>query len=901
MQNANISKKYDAREVESGSYHKWQKLQVFNPDIDKKIRPKKYDKQETKSYTIVIPLPNVTGKLHLGHAWDSTLQDILIRRKRMQGYDTLWLPGMDHAGIATQAKVEADLQKRGISRYDLGRNKFIKKVWQWKDNYAAIIKKQWKGLGLSLDFSRERFTLDKGFSEAVKKVFIDLYKKNLIYRDEYIINWDPQAQTALSDIEVIHKDDKGAFYHIKYFFKDSDFLFNGKNYIEIATTRPETMFGDTAVAVNPSDKRYKKLVNKTVIVPLIGREIKIIEDPYVDKNFGTGIVKITPAHDPNDFKVGNRHNLKRINIMNKNASMNKNAGKYKGLDRFKARKKFVQDLKNKNYIIKINPITHSVGHSERTDAQVEPRLSTQWFVRMKPLAKRALEMQKDPSKRVYFWPKRFETTYKQWMENIHDWVISRQLWWGHQIPAWYKTNKGKKETYVGLKKPKGQDWVQDPDVLDTWFSSGLWPFASLGWPNTQKSDFKRFYPTSTLVSGYDLIFFWISRMIFQAYTFTNKRPFKNVIFHGLIRDSKGRKMSKSLGNGIDPEDVIKKYGADSLRWFLSNGSTLGQDVNFSYDKIKAAWNFLNKIWNISRYILMNIDSHTKNKLPQYNDLKLADKWILFKLNETIKIVNNNFDKFEFNEIGQHIYNFVWDDFADWYIETSKKFLNSENINTKRSTQQVLIYVLDKILKLLHPIVPFITDFIWEKIPKTDNNYDLSLADYPTFEKVFNNPKSGEAFNFLQEIIISVRNIRSQSKVSSSLPLNIYIKPQSSKLQKILKDNLEYVKYFTNPKKINLSNDAKVPKLSVSRFISGANVYIPLSELTNIDKEIKHLEKNLKKFSSEVKRSLNKLGNESFVKKAPKQIIEKEKNKLKDWKNKSKETKKRILEIKNNRG
>ena len=560
-----LAPKYNPNEVEAGRYQEWLDEDLFKPSGDKKAKP----------YSIVIPPPNVTGKLHLGHAWDTAIQDTLIRYKRMQGYDTLHLPGMDHAGIATQAKVEARLREQGVSRYDLGREKFIDKVWEWKDEYANIIKSQWKKLGLSLDYSRERFTLDKGLSKAVRRVFVQLYKEGLIYRGEYIINWDPKLRTALSDIEVIHKDDQGAFYHIMYPLKD------GSGSVEIATTRPETMFGDTAVAVAPGDERYKDLVGKTLILPLVGREIPIIEDQHVDPEFGTGLVKITPAHDPNDFEVGNRHNLARINVMNDDGTMNDKCGKYAGMDRFDCRKQLVEDLKAEGYLIKVEPIVHSVGHSERSGVQVEPRLSTQWFVKMKPLADKVLENQKGDDK-VNFVPDRFEGTLDHWMENVHDWVISRQLWWGHRIPAWYNKETG--EMYVGEEAPKDiENWDQDPDVLDTWFSSALWPFSTLGWPDENSEDFKRYFPTDTLVTGYDIIFFWVSRMIFQSLHFTGRRPFDNVVLHGLIRDEQGRKMSKSLGNGIDPMDVIDKYGADALRWFLLNGTAQLHQDGFSLE------------------------------------------------------------------------------------------------------------------------------------------------------------------------------------------------------------------------------------------------------------------------------------------------------------------------------
>ena len=679
MATKDLPTKYDPHAVESGRYQKWLDAGLFKPSGDKKAKP----------YSIVLPPPNVTGKLHLGHAWDTALQDMLIRYKRMEGFDTLWVPGMDHAGIATQAKVEARLREQGISRYDLGREKFVEQVWDWKDEYAATIHKQWAKLGLSMDYSRERFTLDEGLSKAVRKVFVDLYNKGLIYRGEYIINWDPQARTALSDIEVIHKDDKGAFYHVKYPFTDGT-TFDGKDYIEIATTRPETMFGDVAVAVHPSDERYKELVGKHINVPLVNREIPIIADEYVDPEFGTGMVKITPAHDPNDFLVGNRHNLKRINTMNEDASLNENAGKYNGMDRFDARKAIVQDLQDGGWMLKIDPIVHSVGHSERTGVQVEARLSTQWFVKMKPLAEQALKHQETDDK-VTFWPSRFEDTYEQWMDNVHDWVISRQLWWGHRIPAWYNKQTG--ETYVGMDAPENEaDWTQDPDVLDTWFSSALWPMTTMGWPDTDSDDYKRYFPTDDLVTGYDIIFFWVSRMMFESVEFTGKRPFKNVLMHGLMRDNQGRKMSKSLGNGIDPMDVIDKYGVDAMRWFLATGSTPGQDVRYDTTKLDAGWNFINKIWNASRYVIMNLGDMDKPVLPPKKDWNLADRWILSRLNTTVADTHTLFDKFEFSEVGRALNNFICTDLGDWYIAMTKEVLNDDDEAANKNTKTGIGYV-----------------------------------------------------------------------------------------------------------------------------------------------------------------------------------------------------------------
>ncbi|WP_283678599.1 valine--tRNA ligase [Lentilactobacillus sp. Marseille-Q4993] len=875
-----MSTKYDPSAVEAGQYDKWLDAGVFKPSGDKKAKP----------FSIVLPPPNVTGKLHLGHAWDTTLQDMIIRRKRMQGYDTLWLPGMDHAGIATQAKVEAKLRDQGISRYDLGREKFIEKVWEWKDDFAATIKKQWGKLGLSLDYSRERFTLDEGLSKAVRKVFVDLYNKGLIYRGEYIINWDPQARTALSDIEVIHKDDKGAFYHVKYPFTDGT-TFNGKDYIEIATTRPETMMGDTAVAVNPSDERYKELVGKKVLVPLINREVPIIADQYVDPEFGTGMVKITPAHDPNDFKVGNRHDLERINTMNEDASMNENAGKYAGMDRFDARKAMVKDLEDEGLMLSIDPIVHSVGHSERTGVQVEARLSTQWFVKMKPLAEQAIKNQSTDDK-VSFFPERFEGTFEQWMDNVHDWVISRQLWWGHQIPAWYNKKTG--ETYVGVDAPKDpENWEQDPDVLDTWFSSALWPFSTMGWPESTE-DYDRYFPTDTLVTGYDIIFFWVSRMIFQSLEFTQRRPFKDVLLHGLIRDEQGRKMSKSLGNGIDPMDVIDKYGADALRWFLSTGTTPGQDIRFSYDKMDSAWNFINKIWNASRYVIMNLDGISKPELPDQSEWELSDKWIMSRLNETIDHVSREFEKYNFGEAGRALYDFIWNDFCDWYIEMSKEALSSDNDQLKKNTQNILAYVLDQTLRLLHPIMPFVTEYIWKQMPHTGDS--LVNAEYPTTNEAFDNPKAENSMKSLIDLIKAVRNIRSEANAPLSSPINMMIDTSNDELKAIFESNRSYIDRFTHAQELTIESNITAPKLSMSAVITDATIYVPLAELVDLNEEKSRIEKEVSKFESEVTRSEKKLSNKKFVDNAPDDVVAKEKEKQADYETKLAAAKERLSEI-----
>ena len=857
----NLPTKFNPQEVEAGRYQKWLDQDLFKPSEDKQAKP----------YSIVIPPPNVTGKLHLGHAWDTTLQDMIIRQKRMQGFDTLWLPGMDHAGIATQAKVEEKLREQGISRYDLGREKFVDQVWEWKEEYAGHIREQWAKLGLSLDYSRERFTLDDGLSEAVRKVFVSLYEKELIYRGEYIINWDPQAKTALSDIEVIHKDLEGAFYHVSYPLAD------GSGVLEIATTRPETMLGDTAIAVHPEDERYQDLIGKMAILPLVDKEIPIIADSYVDREFGTGAVKITPAHDPNDFEVGNRHDLPRVNVMNADGSMNELAGKYAGMDRFEARKAIVADLKEIGRLIKVEKMVHSVGHSERTGVVVEPRLSTQWFVKMGPLADQAVKNQSTDNA-VEFFPPRFNNTFMTWMENVHDWVISRQLWWGHRIPAWYHKETG--EMYVGMEAPAdSENWEQDPDVLDTWFSSALWPFSTMGWPNEDSEDYKRYFPTSTLVTGYDIIFFWVSRMIFQSLEFTDERPFKNVLIHGLIRDEQGRKMSKSLGNGIDPMDVIEKYGADALRWFLSTGSAPGQDVRFSYEKMDAAWNFINKIWNASRFVIMNVEGFTAENVDLTGEKTVADRWILTRLNETIEKVTSLFDQFEFGEAGRQLYNFMWDDFCDWYIEMSKEILYGENEDAKQTTKSILVYVLDQTLRLLHPIMPFVTEEIWAKIPHVGES--LVVAEYPVVHPENNDETAAKGMEVLKELIRSVRNIRAEVNTPLSKPITLLIKTNDPKVDKFLIENTSYIERFCNPEELVIASDIIAPDLAMSAVLTGAEIYLPLAGLINIDEEIKRLEKELAKWTGEVKRVQGKLANERFVSNAPENVVAEERAKEKD--------------------
>ncbi|WP_018659501.1 valine--tRNA ligase [Allofustis seminis] len=874
--------KYNHLKVEEGKYKEWLDKKVFKPSADPDAAP----------YSIVIPPPNVTGKLHLGHAWDTTLQDIIIRHKRMQGYDTLWLPGMDHAGIATQAVVEAQLAKENISRYDLGREKFIDKVWEWKKEYADRIRKQWAKMGLSVDYDRERFTLDEGLSQAVQEVFVRLYEKGIIYRGEYIINWDPKARTALSDIEVEHKEIQGAFYHLRYPLAD------GSGYLEVATTRPETMLGDTAVAIHTGDERYKDYVGKMVKLPLTDREIPIIEDFYVDAEFGTGVVKITPAHDPNDFEVGNRHNLPQLNVMNDDGTMNDAAGKYAGLDRFEARKEIVKDLKAQGYLVKVEEMVHSVGHSERTGVVVEPRLSTQWFVRMDELAKRALENQKTDQK-VHFYPDRFEKTFVNWMENVHDWVISRQLWWGHQIPAWYHNETG--EVYVGKVPPKdSENWTQDSDVLDTWFSSALWPFSTMGWPNTDAPDYKRYYPTNTLVTAYDIIFFWVSRMIFQALEFTDRIPFENVLIHGLIRAEDGRKMSKSLGNGIDPMDVVEEYGADALRWFLTTSSTPGQDVRFSYERMKSSWNFINKIWNASRYVLLNLKTFSPNDIQlDETHMTVADRWILARLHETIAHVNAQLDKFEFGEAGRALYNFIWDDYCDWYIEMTKEVLQEGTAEQVRVTQSVLLYVLDAILRLLHPIMPFVTEEIYHNI--YDENTSIVTAPYPSCNAKWLDEEAVENMSVLIELIQTVRQVRSEVNRPMSRTVDLLIQAHSEEVLQFMRENRSFIERFCNPDVLEISCKVDIPEEVMTKVIKGAHLYFPFAGLLDITEEIKRLEKELEKWQSEMTRVEKKLANEKFVQNAPGQVVQAERDKGAEYEERYQVVKEQLEKIKQMEG
>ncbi|QLK85972.1 valine--tRNA ligase [Staphylococcus sp. 17KM0847] len=870
--------KYNPQEVEAGRYQKWLDDERFKPTGD----------VEKPTYTIVIPPPNVTGKLHLGHAWDTTLQDIITRMKRMQGYDTLYLPGMDHAGIATQAKVEAKMREEGISRHDIGREKFLEKAWEWKDEYAAFIRQQWAKLGLGLDYSRERFTLDEGLSKAVRKVFVDMYNKGLIYRGERIINWDPEARTALSDIEVIHEDVNGKFYHFKYPYAD------GEGYIEIATTRPETMLGDTAIVVNPDDERYQDVIGKEVILPIVGRTLPILADDYVDQAFGSGAMKVTPAHDPNDFEIGNRHDLERIVVMDESGKMNDKAGKYAGMDRFECRQQLVQDLEAEGLVIKIEDHVHSVGHSERSGAVVEPYLSTQWFVKMKPLAQQSLDNQKTEG-RIEFVPARFEKTFNRWMEEIRDWTISRQLWWGHQIPAWYHNETG--ELYVGMEEPEDiENWTQDEDVLDTWFSSALWPFSTLNWPDEEAADFKRYYPTNVLVTGYDIIFFWVARMIFQGLEFTGQRPFNDVLLHGLVRAEDGRKMSKSLGNGVDPMDVIDQYGADSLRYFLATGSSPGHDLRYSTEKVESVWNFINKIWNAARFSLMNIGEDFRfEDIDLTQGLSVADQWILTRLNETIDTVTQLSEKYEFGEVGRVLYNFIWDEFCDWYIEMSKIPMNGDDEQQKNVTRSVLSYTLDRTMRLLHPFMPFVTEHIWQNVPHQGES--IVTSAWPTVNQDLMFPESKDVMEQLVEIIKSVRQSRLEVNTPLSKEIPIIIQAKNADVQALLETNKNYLERFCNPSTLMIATEVEVPEKAMTSVVGAGEVILPLEGLIDMDKEIARLEKDLEKWQKELDRVHKKLANENFVNKAPENVIQEEREKQVKYQEKYDGVKARIEQLK----
>lgn len=841
-----LDKKYDHKQTEQGKYNIWKEKGYFKADNTSDKTP----------FCVVIPPPNVTGKLHIGHAYDTSIQDAIIRYKRMQGFDTLWLPGMDHAAIATEAKVVKKLKDQGIDKYEYGREKFLEACWDWTKEYGDNIRNQWAGLGLSVDYSRERFTLDDDLNKAVRKVFVDYYNKGLIYRGEKIINWDPVAQTALSNEEVIYKEEKSAFYHLKYKLEDSE------KYLDVATTRPETLFGDTAVAVNENDERYKDFVGKNVILPLVNKPIPVITDEHADMTKGTGCVKITPAHDPNDFEVGNRHNLERIVIMNDDATMNENAKGYVGLTREECREKVIEDLKEQGLLLEIEPLTHEVGHSERTGVMVEPMIKKQWFVKMGPLAEKVLSFQKDKNKKVNFVPKRFEKVLNHWMEISYDWCISRQLWWGHRIPAWYKDG----ETYVGMSAPKEDGWVQDEDVLDTWFSSALWPFSTLGWPEKTK-DFERYFPTDCLVTGYDIIFFWVARMTFQSEYINDVRPFKDCVIHGLIRDKQGRKMSKSLGNGVDPFDMVDKYGADSLRYYLTTDGSMGMDLRFDEVKLTSTWNFINKIWNAARFVLMNIEDLKEIKLE---NLKPEDKWILSKYENTVKTMTKHMDKYEFNLAGSEIYNFTWSSFCDNYIEMAKYSLEEE------STKSTLCFILSGILKMLHPFMPFVTEEIYSMLPVKDAE-SIMISEYPKYTKKLVFELEEEVVDDEVEFIKNFRNVKAENNMTKELKVMFDTKDDNELIVKLLKLDGNVVKEPLGMKAYKVfSNKVK------------ATIYFEKIE-TNADKALK--EQQIKSLEESIARREKLLSNENYVNKAPKNIVDMDKQKLEEEKKKLEELKK----------
>jgi valyl-tRNA synthetase len=871
---------YDPSSVESKWYKDWIDNNYFHAEVEK-------DKQ---AFSIVMPPPNVTGSLHLGHAMDNTMQDILTRWRRMQGYNTLWVPGTDHAGIATQAKVEEQLAKEGTNKHELGRENFLARVWDWKEQYGNRITDQLKRLGASCDWSRERFTMDEGCSEAVREVFIRLYEKGLIYRGNRIINWCPKCHTTISDIEVEHQEKEGNLYHLRYPLKD------GSGYIEVATTRPETMLGDTGVAVHPEDERYINLIGKTLVLPIVGREIPIFADEHVEKDFGTGAVKVTPSHDPNDFDMGLRHNLEQIEVLTKDAKMNEFAGKYQGMDRYECRKLIVADLEAAGALIKIEAHVHNVGECYRCSTVVEPMVSKQWFVKMQPLAEPAIQASKDG--RVEFVPERFTKIYLGWMENIRDWCISRQLWWGHRIPVWYcqdcgaelcATDEPKTCTKCGSAKLE-----QDPDVLDTWFSSGLWPFSTMGWPR-QTPELEQFYPTSVLVTGRDIIFFWVARMIFTALEFTEQSPFKHVFIHGLILDSQGRKMSKSLGNGVDPIEVIDQYGADTLRFMLITGNTPGNDVRFQFDRLDATRNFANKIWNASRFVLMNLEDYTPHQqLAEGSDqerlqfilespeleLNMVDRWILTRFTATVQEVNKALENFDLGQAGSLIYEFIWNEFCDWYIELAKGRLYAKDNHRARYTAQVVLHaVLKGTMELLHPFMPFITEEIYQHLPGTKGT--VMLARFPRGIELGEEFAAAEQnMGLIMEVIKGIRNIRAEMNVPLGKKAEVILVANSPSTLSVIEEGQQFIKQLASASELTIHLQlAEKPEQAGTAIVGMVEVYVPLAGAIDLDKEITRLEKELDSMQKEIQRAESKLNNQGFVAKAPVEVIDKEREKL----------------------
>lgn len=875
MTETNIPTVYNPGEVENKWYHEWESKKYFGAKVEKNKTP----------FCIVMPPPNVTGQLHMGHALDNTLQDILTRWRRMQGYNALWIPGTDHAGIATQAKVEEKLAKEGLSKHDLGREKFLEQVWAWKEQYGDRITNQLRHLGASCDWDRERFTMDEGCSKAVLEVFVRLYEQGLIYRDYYSTNWCPHCQTTISDIEVEHQDKPGQLYYIKYPSKD-----NPEDYIIIATTRPETMLGDVAVAVNPEDDRYLHLVGKTLILPIVGRELPVIADAYCDPTFGTGAVKMTPAHDPNDFEIGRRHGLPEVQVIDKKGVMNEQAGKYQGLDRWECRKKIVQDLEEMGALVKVEDMSHAVGHCYRCNTAIEPMLSKQWFVKMKPLAEPAIEAAKDG--RVNFIPERFTKIYLNWMENIRDWCISRQLWWGHRIPVYYCQDCEEmvaSTTSISQCGKCGGKVEQDPDVLDTWFSSALWPFSTLGWPE-QTPELKHFYPTSVLVTGRDIIFFWVARMIFQGLNSMEKEPFKEVFIHGLVLDSQGRKMSKSLGNGVDPLDVIDSHGADSLRFMLITGNTPGNDLRFHFERLDGARSFANKLWNASRFVMMNLADY--NPDAKGGDYTLADRWMLSRLQGAATDVTAYLERYELGEAARVLYEFTWSEFCDWYIELAKPRLFGKTTPEDRVTaQHVLVKVLRQTLELLHPFMPFITEEIWQKLPHQGET--IMLASWPQSDVTLKDSAAEQEMAILIEVITAVRRIRGEMNVPPGKKAEvIFVAPEDS-IRGVLERNKAYVQGLANSQVLVKENLLEKPDQVASAVTKGVEIFVPLKGLIDIDKEIARLSKELKAIETDLVRVQGKLNNQGFLAKAPEDVIEKEKAKEQELAAKSKALKDRL--------
>lgn len=858
----NIAKTYNPKDFEDRIYKFWREKGYFKAEVNKDKKP----------YTIMMPPPNVTGNLHMGHALNNTIQDILIRWKRMEGYEALWQPGTDHASISTEAKVVEKIKKEGKTKEQLGREEFLKEAWSWTEKYGGNIVNQLQKLGVSCDWDRERFTLDEGLSKAVEEVFIRLYKKGLIYRGDRIINWCPNCKTAISDAEVEHEETDGHIWYIRYPIKDSD------KYITIATTRPETMLGDLAIAVNPEDDRYKDLVGMTAILPLMNREIPIITDDYVDMEFGTGAVKITPSHDPNDFEVGARHNLGQCIILNSDGTINENGGAYVGLDRYVARKKIVEDLEAQGYLVEVKDHHHAVGHCERCKTIVEPLISKQWFVKMEPLAEPALKAYKEG--KLNFIPERFGKIYVHWLENIKDWCISRQLWWGHRLPVYYCEDCG--EVMVSRQKPDkctkcgSENIYQDPDTLDTWFSSALWPFSTLGWPDNTE-DLKYFFPTDVLVTGYDIIFFWVIRMVFSSIEQMGEVPFKDVFLTGLVRDAQGRKMSKSLGNGIDPLDVIDDYGADALRFTLVTGNTPGNDMRFYMERVEANRNFANKLWNATRFVLMNLDENVTGESIDKSLLEEEDKWIISRINSVIKDVTENLERYEIGMAAQHIYDFIWDEYCDWYIEMVKPRLYGEDINSKYTAERVLLYVLENILKLLHPFMPFITEEIWDHLPNREK--PLIVSEWPVYSEENNNEESERKMKFVMNAIKGIRNARQEMNVALSRKAALIFVTKDEDVKSIIDYGKRYFINLAGADNITIQADkSSLGENNLSVVLDRCEVFIPLKDLIDLDKEIERLKKEKEKIELELKRVRGKLSNDGFVKKAPKEVVDKEREK-----------------------